>query len=99
MRNVFKFQYKGYTFIPLGQISPEMSLKRAALYLRSNTIGLCAYDKEGTKGWSYNDFYKAATPKCDICDVFYCEEARKNYIPCNNELMEWSGDYTKIHVE
>lgn len=36
MENVFKFKYKGYTFIPVGQISPKMSLKKASLYKVGN---------------------------------------------------------------
>lgn len=98
MKDVFKFSYNGYTFVPVGQIDPKMTLKKASLYLESAFIGLSKYDHDNQKGWSYNEFYNAATSKCDTCDVFYCEETGKYYIPCENELMVWNGDFVRIKV-
>ncbi len=91
MQNIFKFKYMGNTFYPVGQISPKMSLKKASLYLRSTDLIDIAQ-------WNYSDFYNAATRKCDTCDVFICEETGKLYIPCENDLMIWEGEYIPIAI-
>lgn len=99
MKDVFKFNYKGYTFVPVGQINPKMSSKVVSLYLENTEMDCFKCYGNSERGWSYNDFYDAATSKCDTCDVFYCEETEEYYIPGEKELFIWNGGFYRIQVE
>ncbi len=99
MSKVFEFEYNGYTFIPVGQIDPKISFKKASLYLANAYEGMLGYDwTNGGLVWSYSDFYHAASPICDTCDVFLCIETGYNYTPCQHDLMVWYGGFIPIKL-
>lgn len=100
MSKVFEFKYNGYTFIPVGQIDPKTSFKKASLYLANAYEGMLGYDwTNGGLVWNYDDFYNAATPICDTCDVFLCTETGHIYTPFSKDLMLWYGEYIPIRIE
>lgn len=82
--------YGGYTFSPVRNFEEE-EFKTITKHLRSDReLGFSKYD--GAKHlWSYEDFYKACSEnkRAQNCDIFYCIETGKYYIPGENELFEY----------
>ena len=96
------FEYGGYHFLPVGVLKK----RKPAEYLTrqiaiDKKLGIwCSeyvefYGKNKTD-YTYKDFYKAChnIP----CDIFKCLENDKVYIPGENELFEYIGEY-KDYVE
>lgn len=85
--------YGGYTFSPVRNFEEE-EFKTITKHLRSDReLGFSKYD--GAKHlWSYEDFYKAcsANKRAQNCDIFYCIETGKYYIPGENELFEYVAE-------
>ena len=85
--------YGGYTFSPVRNFEGE-EFKTITKHLRSDReLGFSKYD--GAKHlWSYEDFYKAcsANKRAQNCDIFYCIETGKYYIPGENELFEYVAE-------
>lgn len=82
--------YGGYTFSPVRNFEGE-EFETITKHLRSDReLGFSKYD--GAKHlWSYEDFYKACSEnkRAQNCDIFYCIETGKYYIPGENELFEY----------
>lgn len=85
--------YGGYTFSPVRNFEGE-EFETITKHLRSDReLGFSKYD--GAKHlWSYEDFYKAcsANKRAQNCDIFYCIETGKYYIPGENELFEYVAE-------
>ena len=85
--------YGGYTFSPVRNFEGE-EFKTITKHLRSDReLGFSKYD--GAKHlWSYEDFYKAcsANKRAQNCDIFYCIETGKYYIPGENGLFEYVAE-------
>ena len=79
------FEYKGFHYVPLRRFDMEeekMSLKDMSKCLvssRASDVGKAEY--------SFKEFYKASGD--NEADIFLCVENGKQYIPCENELMEY----------
>ena len=69
------FEYKGYTFKPIGNILGGFIVKGHHI--------TWAYSLE-INGYSHKDFYKVAKKHHASCDVFECDG--KLYIPCDKSL-------------
>ena len=82
------FEYKGFHYVPLRKFDMEekkMSLRDISKYLVSSKGS-----EVGNADYGFNDFYKASGDS--IADIFLCVENGKQYIPCENELMEYRLD-------
>ncbi|NDO18531.1 ParB/RepB/Spo0J family partition protein [Lachnospiraceae bacterium MD329] len=91
------FEYGGYHFLPVGIVNVANPFK----YISNHTIS----DKSlGIWSNKYNDRYgknkidythKGFYNACNktSCDVFKCLENSKVYIPAENELFEYTGEY------
>ena len=82
------FEYKGFHYVPLRRFDMEekkMSLKDISKYLVSSKGS-----EVGNADYGFNNFYKASGDS--TADIFLCVENGKQYIPCENELMEYRLD-------
>lgn len=75
------FEYKGYTFKPIGNILGGFITKSYAT--------TWAYKIE-VKDYSHEDFYKVAKENHAACDVYEVEG--KLYIPCNSCFLGVYGE-------
>lgn len=89
---MFTFKYCGWTFRPVGRIDSKMSFKTGLIHTHSAAIN-------DFMDYNYNNFYNAATPLSDRCDVFYCEESGNYYTPGEEELFQWRGPFEAINVD
>lgn len=82
------FEYHGLHYMPVRKFNQEeqnMSLPEISVYLRDargTRVGMEPYD--------YKDFYEASGNS--NADIFLCVETGKQYIPCENELQEYTKE-------
>lgn len=89
------FSYEDCTFKPVGTIPKRMKYSEECKYLKAdNELELSAYNYN----YNYTGFYKRCLSEgCnDSADIFECIENGKKYIPCSNELFEWTGPYEEL---
>lgn len=95
------FEYQGYHFEAVGVLPEGIEGKDLVAQTRSNTeLHLSTYHTEDFPKYSYDDFY--AVSNAPTADVFWCLETGHNYIPGENELFGYEGEfqpYLKPEVE
>lgn len=95
------FAYQGYHFEAVGVLQEGIEGKDLVAQTRSNTeLHLSTYHTEDFPKYSYDDFY--AVSNAPTADVFRCLETGRNYIPGENELFGYEGEfqaYLKPEVE
>ena len=95
------FEYQGYHFEAVGILPEGIEGKDLVAQTRSNTeLHLSTYHTEDFPKYSYDDFY--AVSNAPTADVFRCLETGRNYIPGENELFGYEGEfqpYLKPEVE
>ena len=95
------FEYQGYHFEAVGVLPEGIEGKDLVAQTRSNTeLHLSTYHTEDFPKYSYDDFY--AVSNAPTADVFRCLESGRNYIPGENELFGYEGEfqpYLKPEVE
>ena len=95
------FEYQGYHFEAVGVLPEGIEGKDLVAQTRSNTeLHLSTYHTEDFPKYSYDDFY--AVSNAPTADVFRCLETGHNYVPGENELFGYEGEfqpYLKPEVE
>ena len=95
------FAYQGYHFEAVGVLPEGIEGKDLVAQTRSNTeLHLSTYHTEDFPKYSYEEFY--AVCNAPTADVFRCLETGRNYIPGENELFGYEGEfqpYLKPEVE
>ena len=95
------FAYQGYHFEAVGVLPEGIEGKDLVAQTRSNTeLHLSTYHTEDFPKYSYDDFY--AVSNAPTADVFRCLETGRNYIPGENEMFGYEGEfqpYLKPEVE
>lgn len=95
------FKYQGYHFEAIGMLPEGIEGKDLVAQTRSNTeLHLSTYHTEDFPKYSYDDFY--AVSNAPTADVFRCLETGRNYIPGENEMFGYEGEfqpYLKPEVE
>ena len=95
------FEYQGYHFEAVGVLPEGLEGKDLVAQTRSNTeLHLSTYHTEDFPKYSYDDFY--AVSNAPTADVFRCLETGRNYIPGENEMFGYEGEfqpYLKPEVE
>ena len=95
------FEYQGYHFEAVGVLPEGIEGKDLVAQTRSNTeLHLSTYHTEDFPKYSYEEFY--AVSNAPTADVFRCLETGRNYIPGENELFGYEGEfqpYLKPEVE
>lgn len=85
------FEYAGYHFTPLRAFRKNEGgfFEITRMLERDPKMGLWTY-KEGQRfPYSHKSFFEASTDK--ECDIFFCRETEKLYVPCENELFIFNG--------
>ena len=85
-----KFEYCGFSFVAirkLNEIELNASWKDFACHLRRDKF------LENRINFDYKAFYEAS--KDNPCDIFFCMQTKKNYIPCSDGLMEYYSELRK----
>ena len=86
------FAYQGYHFEAVGVLQEGIEGKDLVAQTRSNTeLHLSTYHTEDFPKYSYDDFY--AVSNAPTADVFRCLETGRNYIPGENELFGYEGEF------
>ena len=86
------FAYQGYHFEAVGVLPERIEGKNLVAQTRSNTeLHLSTYHTEDFPKYSYEDFY--AVSNAPTADVFRCLETGRNYIPGENELFGYEGEF------
>ena len=86
------FEYQGYHFEAVGILPEGIEGKDLVAQTRSNTeLHLSTYHTEDFQKYSYDDFY--AVSNAPTADVFRCLETGRNYIPGENELFGYEGEF------
>ena len=86
------FEYQGYHFEAVGILPEGIEGKDLVAKTRSNTeLHLSTYHTEDFPKYSYDDFY--AVSNAPTADVFRCLETGRNYIPGENELFGYEGEF------
>lgn len=86
------FEYQGYHFEAVGGLPEGLEGKDLVAQTRSNTeLHLSTYHTEDFPKYSYDEFY--AVSNAPTADVFRCLETGRNYIPGENELFGYEGEF------
>ena len=86
------FAYQGYHFEAVGVLPEGIEGKDLVAQTRSNTeLHLSIYHTEDFPKYSYDEFY--AVSNAPTADVFRCLETGRNYIPGENELFGYEGEF------
>ena len=86
------FEYQGYHFEAVGVLPEGLEGKDLVAQTRSNTeLHLSTYHTEDFPKYSYDEFY--AVSNAPTADVFRCLETGRNYIPGENELFGYEGEF------
>ena len=86
------FEYQGYHFEPVGILPQGLEGKELVNQTRGNTeLHLTAYEREDDILYSYAGFYEASGSS--KADIFRCMETGRNYIPGENELFGYEGEF------
>ena len=86
------FEYQGYHFEPVGILPQGLEGKELVNQTRGNTeLHLTTYEREEDILYSYAGFYEASGSS--KADIFRCMETGRNYIPGENELFGYEGEF------
>jgi len=86
------FEYQGYHFEPVGILPQGLEGKELVNQTRGNTeLHLTTYEREDDILYSYAGFYEASGSS--KADIFWCMETGRNYIPGENELFGYEGEF------
>ena len=86
------FEYQGYHFEPVGILPQGLEGKELVNQTRGNTeLHLTTYEREDDILYSYAGFYEASGSS--KADIFQCMETGRNYIPGENELFGYEGEF------
>ena len=86
------FEYQGYHFEPVGILPQGLAGKELVNQTRGNTeLHLTTYEREDDILYSYAGFYEASGSS--KADIFRCMETGRNYIPGENELFGYEGEF------
>ena len=86
------FEYQGYHFEPVGILPQGLEGKELVNQTRGNTeLHLTTYEREDDILYSYAGFYEASGSS--KADIFRCMETGQNYIPGENELFGYEGEF------
>ena len=86
------FEYQGYHFKPVGILPQGLEGKELVNQTRGNTeLHLTTYEREDDILYSYAGFYEASGSS--KADIFRCMETGRNYIPGENELFGYEGEF------
>lgn len=86
------FEYQGYHFEAVGILSQGLEGKELVNQTRGNTeLHLTTYEREDDILYSYAGFYEASGSS--KADIFRCMETGRNYIPGENELFGYEGEF------
>ena len=86
------FEYQGYHFEAVGVLPQGLEGKELVNQTRGNTeLHLTAYEREDDILYSYAGFYEASGSL--KADIFRCMETGRNYIPGENELFGYEGEF------
>lgn len=86
------FEYQGYHFEPVGVLLQGLEGKELVNQTRGNTeLHLTTYEREDDILYSYAGFYEASGSS--KADIFRCMETGRNYIPGENELFGYEGEF------
>lgn len=86
------FEYQGYHFEAVGVLPEGLEGKDLVAQTRCNTeLHLSTYHTEDFPKYSYDEFY--AVSNAPTADVFRCLETGRNYIPGENELFGYEGEF------
>lgn len=93
------FEYGGYHFLPVGVVKGTNQLGYISRHITSDKdLGIWTNQYAERYGknkidYKHKEFYKACNNV--HCDIFKCLENGKVYIPAENELFEYTGEYTE----
>ena len=86
------FEYQGYHFEAVGVLPQGLEGKELVNQTRGNTeLHLTTYEREDDILYSYAGFYEASGSS--KADIFRCMETGRNYIPGENELFGYEGEF------
>ena len=86
------FEYQGYHFEAVGILPQGLEGKELVNQTRGNTeLHLTTYEREDDILYSYAGFYEASGSS--KTDIFRCMETGRNYIPGENELFGYEGEF------
>ena len=86
------FEYQGYHFEPVGILPQGLEGKELVNQTIGNTeLHLTTYEREDDILYSYAAFYEASGSS--KADIFRCMETGRNYIPGENELFGYEGEF------
>ena len=86
------FEYQGYHFEAVGVLPQGLEGKELVNQTRGNTeLHLTTYEREDDILYSYVGFYEASGSS--KADIFRCMETGRNYIPGENELFGYEGEF------
>ena len=86
------FEYQGYHFEAVGILPQGLEGKELVNQTRGNTeLHLTTYEREEDILYSYAGFYEASGSS--KADIFRCMETGRNYIPGENELFGYEGEF------
>ena len=86
------FEYQGYHFEAVGILPQGLEGKELVNQTRGNTeLHLTTYEREDDILYSYAGFYEASGSS--KADIFRCMETGRNYIPGENELFGYEGEF------
>ena len=86
------FEYQGYHFEAVGILPQGLEGKELVNQTRENTeLHLTTYEREDDILYSYAGFYEASGSS--KADIFRCMETGRNYIPGENELFGYEGEF------
>lgn len=86
------FEYQGYHFEAVGILPQGLEGKELVNLTRGNTeLHLSAYERENDILYSHAGFYEASGSS--KADIFRCMETGHNYIPGENELFGYEGEF------
>ena len=91
-------QFGGYHFEPVGNLTDghDMDKLMKEEIASDRELGLSAYDW-AKAAYSHKDFYAATGDS--KADVFRCAENGKLYLPGENELFLYSGEYQELEPQ
>lgn len=82
-------KFNGYTFRPVRKLSDGETGAMLTQRLESDLEHRAVFSRANGGKYSHAAFY-AAMGKIDA-DIFYCQETRKNYLPCRSELFIYNN--------
>ena len=90
-----QFEYQGYHFEPVGMFPADWQKDAGHALVSDPNLGISGYF--GSKHpYSHGAFYAAGGTTADI---FRCVENGKYYIPGENELFEYAGEFDPLRRE